>query len=77
MQADISPEGFLPVVLANVDCDGDEVSLLQCSSSPPDIRKCPGFSTRLACTNSVASAHPQTIPNYYALLRVHSMSACF
>lgn len=25
----------IPVTLANVDCDGDETSLLVCSSSPP------------------------------------------
>lgn len=52
----------IPVALAIIDCDGDETSLLQRSSSPPDLRSC--FvdytdytdGTILACANSDTSA---------------------
>ena len=55
-----SPDNPLPIMLANVDCDNNDSSLLQCSSSPPDFRDCVRdssvFGTRLACTNAVESA---------------------
>ena len=60
-----SPENPLPIMLANVDCEDDDSFLLQCSSSPPDVRDCVHdssvYGTRLACTNSVESA-PLKLP---------------
>ena len=54
-------------MLANVDCEDDASSLLQCSSSPSDFRDCVRdssvFGTRLACANAVESAHLHLLAN--------------
>eukprot|EP00892_Ulva_mutabilis_P005579 jgi/Ulvmu1/3393/UM016_0009.1 len=51
----------LPVVLASVDCDGNETSLLECTSGPNDVSRCGIDNTNLtdatilACGNSAPS----------------------
>lgn len=52
----------LPVSLASVDCNGDETSLLQCTSNGEDLRGCTVPDTNftdatvLACANTAAGA---------------------
>ena len=62
---DVLQEASLPIMLANVDCDDNATSLLQCSQSPSDFRHCVFESavqrTRLACTRAVESA-PLSLP---------------
>ena len=50
--------GVLPVALAEVNCDGSETSLLECSSSDTAIRFCGRDNTVLSCINTVAGVPP-------------------
>lgn len=54
-----------PVALANVDCDGTEASLLECSSDDSKVPECGLSGTKapdniiLACGNTSPSAPPR------------------